>query len=86
MYQPKDRLDRKIKGLRLLMLKVSQRRHEQRMNICISRSNRKNGDRKQMTKEECKSKASRALQHKIWKPGELNMSKTEQNDEMEDQL
>ena len=39
-----------------------------------------------MTEEECKSKASGALQHKIWKPGELKMSKTEQHDKMDDQL
>ena len=39
-----------------------------------------------MTEEECKSKASGALQYKIWKPGELKMSKTEQHDEMDDQL
>ena len=39
-----------------------------------------------MTEEDCRSKASGALQHKIWKPGELKMTKTEQHDEMDDQL
>ena len=39
-----------------------------------------------MTEKECKSKASGALQHKIWKPRELKMSKTEQHGEMDDQL
>ena len=31
-------------------------------------------------------KASGALQHKIWKPGEMKMKKTEQHDDMDDQL
>ena len=39
-----------------------------------------------MTEEDCRSKASGALQQKIWKPGELKMTKTEQQDEMDDQL
>ena len=39
-----------------------------------------------MTEEDCRSKASGALQHKIWKPGELKMTKIEQHDEMDDQL
>ena len=39
-----------------------------------------------MTEEECKSKASAALQHKIWKPGEMKITKTEQHDGMDDQL
>ena len=39
-----------------------------------------------VTEVECKSKASGALQHKIWKPGELNMARTKQLDEMKDQL
>ena len=75
-----------IEGLMLLMVKMCQRRNAERMKICISRENRENGDRKQMTEEECKSKASGALQQKIWKPGELKMTKTEQPDEMDDQL
>ena len=66
------------------MVNMSQRRHGKRMNICISKANRQNGDRKQMTKEECEIKGSGALQHKIWKPGELKMSKIEQHDEMDD--
>ena len=37
-----------------------------------------------MKKEDYRSKASGALQQKIWKPGELRMTK--QHDEMDDQL
>ena len=29
-----------------------------------------------MTKDDCRSKASGAFQQKIWKPGELKMTKT----------
>ena len=39
-----------------------------------------------MTEEDCISKASGALQPKIWKPGELKMTKIEQHDDMDDQL
>ena len=39
-----------------------------------------------MTKGDGRSKSSGALQQKIWKPGELNITKTEQHDEMDDQL
>ena len=39
-----------------------------------------------MKEEDCRSKASGALQQKIWKPGELKMTKTTQHDEMDDQL
>ena len=39
-----------------------------------------------MSEEDCKSKASGALQHKIWKPGELKMTKTNLHDKMDDQL
>ena len=39
-----------------------------------------------MKEEECKNKASGPLQQKIWKLGELNMTKREQHDEMDDQL
>ena len=37
VYQTEDRLDMEIEELRLLMVKMSQRRHEERMNIFISR-------------------------------------------------
>ena len=37
MYQPKDRMDMEIEEIRMLMVKVSQRRHEEIMNIYISR-------------------------------------------------
>ena len=40
----------------------------------------------QMAEEHCRSKASGALQQKIWKPRELKMTKIEQHDEMHDQL
>ena len=75
-----------IEELRLLMVKMSQRRHEERMNIYINRANRQNNDRKKVTEEDCRSKASGSLQHKIWKPGELKMTKTEKHDEMDDKL
>ena len=65
---------------------MSQRRHEERIKIYISRENRQNSGRKQMTEEDCRSKASGTLQQKIWKPGELKMTKIEQYDEMDDQL
>ena len=39
-----------------------------------------------MTEEDCKSKASGALQQKIWKPRELKMSKAGKHNEMDDQL
>ena len=39
-----------------------------------------------MTETDCRSKSSEALQPKIWKPGELKMTKIEQHDEMDDQL
>ena len=38
VYHPKDRLDMEIEELRLLMVKMSQRRNEERMNIFISRT------------------------------------------------
>ena len=41
-----------IEELRMLMVKVSQRRHEERMKIYISRENRENNNRRQMTKED----------------------------------
>ena len=56
------------------------------MNIYISSSNRQNRGKKKMTEEDCRSKASGALQQKIWKPRELNMTKIKQHDEMDDQL
>ena len=39
-----------------------------------------------MIEEDCRSKSSRALQQKVWKPGELRMIKTKQHDEMDDKL
>ena len=39
-----------------------------------------------MIEEDCRSKSSGALQQKVWKPGELRMTKTKQHDKMDDQL
>ena len=75
-----------IEELRLLMVKMSQKRHEERMRILISRKKKQSNRRRHMTKKYGRSKSSGALQHKIWKPGELKMTKTEQHDEMDDQL
>ena len=71
VYQPKDRLDMEIEELRMLMVNMSQRRNEERMNIYIIRANRQNNNIRQMIEEDCRSKASGALQQKIWKPREL---------------
>ena len=75
-----------IEELRLLMGKMSQRRHEERMNIFINREKKQSSKRGRMTEKDCRRKASGALLQKIWKPGELKMTKTEQHDEMDDQL
>ena len=72
VYHPKDRLDMDIEELRLLMVKMSQRRNEERMNIYISKENKQSSNKRHMAKEDCKSKASGALQHEIWKSGELH--------------
>ena len=39
-----------------------------------------------MAKNDCRSKDNGELQQKIWKPGELKMTKIEQHDEIDDQL
>ena len=39
-----------------------------------------------MTEGDGRGKASGALQHKIWKPGELKMTKTNLHNKMDDQL
>ena len=84
VYHPKDRMDMEIEELRLLMVKMSQRRNEERMNIFINREKKKSSKRGRMTKKDCRSKASGGLQQKIWKPGELKMTNKEQHDEMDD--
>ena len=61
-YQPKDRLDMEIEELRLLMVNMSQRSHEKRMNIYINRENRQNSNKRQMIEEYCRRKPSGALQ------------------------
>ena len=86
VYQPKDRLDMDIEELRLLMVKVSQRRHAERMNIFISREKKQRSRRRQMTEGDGRSKASGTLQHKIWKPVELKITKKNLHDKMDDQL
>ena len=68
------------------MVKMSHRIHKERMNIYISRANRQNIDKRKVIEEDCRSRASGALQHKIWKPGELKMTKTEQHDEMQNKV
>ena len=61
-----------------------QRIHKERMNIFISIENRQNNGRRQMTEEDCRSKASGTLQQNIWKPGEPKMTKTQQHNKMDD--
>ena len=56
------------------------------MKIYVSIENRKNSDGRQMLEEDCRSKTSGSLEQKVWKPGELRMTKTKQHDEMDDQL
>ena len=66
------------------MVNVFQRRHEKRS--FFADKNRQNTDRRQMIEEDCRSKASGALQQKIWKLGELKTTKKEHHDEMDDQI
>ena len=54
------------------------------MKIYISRENRQNSDKRKAREEDCRSKASGALQQKSWKPRELMMKKTKKIDEMDD--
>ena len=61
VYQTEDILDMEIEELRLLMVKMSQRKHKERMNIYINRANRKNSDIRKLTEEDCRSRASGAL-------------------------
>ena len=56
------------------------------MNIYNSRENRKNSGRGRMIETDSRSKASGALQHKIWKSGELKMTKTNLHNKMDDLL
>lgn len=58
--QTEDILDKEIELIRRLMVKTSQRKTTER---------KKKSDNKRMTVKDCKSRASGALQHKIWKPG-----------------
>ena len=56
------------------------------MEFYINGLKKQNNNKRQMIEEYCESKDSGALQQKIWKPRELNMTKTKQHDEMNDQL
>jgi len=58
--QTEDILDRENELIRTLMINTSQRKIAER---------KKMSDNKRMTVKDCKSRASGALQHKIWKPG-----------------
>ena len=51
VYQSKDRLDMDIEELRLLMVKMYQRRNEEIMMIYISLENRQNENRRKVTKK-----------------------------------
>ena len=87
-YQPRDRLDSEIENMRMLMVKMSHKRHKEKilMNIYISRAKRQSNNMRHITKKYSRSKASGELQQKVWKPGEPRMPKTKQHDEMDDQL
>ena len=58
----RDILDIEIKNMRMLMVKMYQKIHEEKMNIFISRARKQNTIRRYMTKEDCRSKASGASQ------------------------
>ena len=59
--QTKDILDREIKLIRRLMVKVSQKKIT---------TKKERSDNKRKTIADYESKASGALQHKVWRPGE----------------
>ena len=60
----RDILDIDIENMRMLMVKMSQNRHEEKRNIFISRARKQNNNRRYMTKKDCRSKDSGALQQK----------------------
>ena len=68
VYQPKDRLEIEIEELRMLMVKVSQRRNEERMNIYIIIANRqqqqKTDDRRILHKQSQWSIATESMETK----------------------
>jgi hypothetical protein len=66
MFQQQSRLDIEIEVIRMLMVNISQRRHAEKIY--------NNSSRRQVRKVECKSKASGALQSKVWKLGRLRIS------------
>ena len=68
IYQPREKLDSEIEKMRPLMVKVSQKIHEDKNNIYISRERKQINNRKHLTKEDCRSKANGALQQKVWNP------------------
>ena len=72
------------------MVKMYQKRHEEKRNVFISRARNQNNSRRYMTKKYCRSKSNGVLQQKIWKPVELKMTKikiiSQQHNKMDDQL
>ena len=74
--QSKDLLDREIEQIRRIMMKLSQRKISAR---------KKSSNNKRMTMKNCKSVASGARQHKIWRPGEKQQT-TEIDDKLENKV
>ena len=68
MYQLEDRLDMEIEEMRMLMVKVSQRRHAKVRKIYI---NKENGNLQETTMQQ-DNEASRQ-QHKVWDSGGLQL-------------
>ena len=68
-----------IEEIRMLMAKLYRRRYEERMEIYIRRAKKQNNSRRQMIEEDCRSKASGALQQKVWKPRELQPIRRQHN-------
>jgi len=61
-----------IEGMRMLMVKMSQRRHVEERKIYINKASEETrSSRRQVTREYFQSKAIGALQHKKWKPRKL---------------
>jgi len=72
MYQPKDRMDNVIEGMRILMVNMYQRRHAEERKIYISReSEETRSNKRQVIRVDFQRKSIGVLQHKKWKPGEL---------------
>jgi hypothetical protein len=76
MYQPKDQLDIEIEMIMELMRKMSQKKK--------TTVRKKISSNKQVTTTDCERKSSGALQHKVWKPGEVQA--TTSNNRIEKQM